>query len=306
MLAQLDRLIRELLVSQIAALTATTQVRFQPPDSAFRSEVVNMNAMALNVYLVELRENRKLRSNERLRTLDAGGVFTEPAPERMDCRYLISAWSPAQPGPGVEPTTDEHALLYETVAVLMLRGALRPTDIYAPAAPDLALWPIAFRDTAMPATVLHVDGFPKLAEFWGSMGTGSRWRPVVELTVTLPIALVRELSGPMVTTMLSRYRTSVAPQVDDELWLTIGGQVVDTAAPLPDGAPSPVAGAWVRLETLTGVLVRRAVTDDVGRFRLDQLRAAQYRLRTGAVGLGEQTRLVDVPTETGEYDLRFP
>jgi hypothetical protein len=109
----------------------------------------------------------------------------------------------------------------------------------------------------------------------------------------------------MVTTMMTRYRVSGVPQ-SDELWMHIGGRVVDTGTPLPDGSPSPVAGAWVRLETLTGVLVRRTVTDEQGRFRLDQLREAQYRLRTGAVGLGEQTRLVDVPAETGEYDLAFP
>ncbi|MDB4881901.1 MAG: putative rane protein [Gemmatimonadetes bacterium] len=305
MLAQLDRLIREVLVAQIAALTSTAQVRFQPPDAAFRTDVVNMNAMALNVYLADLRENRKLRTNERLRTLDAGVVFTEQAPDRMDCLYLISAWSPAQPGPGVEPTIDEHALLYETAAVLTLEGDLNPTRVYAPGAPDLALWPARFRDVSLPAQVLHEQATLKLSDFWSSMGADARWRPVVALTVTLPIALVRELSGPMVTTMLTRYRMT-ALAVTDELWMHVGGQIVDTTTLLPDGSPTPVAGAWVRLETLTGVLVRRAVTDALGRFRLDQLRGAQYRIRTGAVGLGELSRLVDVPTETGEYDLQFP
>jgi hypothetical protein len=304
-LAQLDRMIREVLVAQIAALTSTTQVRFQPPDSSFRTEVVNMNALALNVYLVELRENRKLRSNERLRTLESGTLFTEQAPERMDCVYLLSAWSPAQPGPGVEPTIDEHALLYEAVAVLTVEGDLNPTRVYPPGAADLLLWPPAFRDVTLPAHVLAGDGSPKLSDFWTTMGADARWRPVVALNVTLPIALVREVAGPMVTTMMTRYRVSGVPATD-ELWMHIGGRVVDTATPLPDGSPSPVAGAWVRLETLTGVLVRRAVTDEQGRFRLDQLREAQYRLRTGAVGLGEQTRLVDVPNETGEYDLAFP
>jgi hypothetical protein len=305
MLAQLDRLIREVLVAQIAALTTTAQVRFQPPDSSFRTEVVNMNALALNVYLVELRENRKLRSNDRLRTLDAGTLFTEQAPERMDCLYLISAWSPAQPGPGIEPTIDEHALLYEAAAVLTIEGDLAPARVYPPGDPDLLLWPARFRDVTLPTQVLHGETSPKLLDFWTTMGADARWRPVVALTVTVPIALVREMSGPMVTTMLTRYRVSGVPQTD-ELWMHIGGRVVDTATVLPDGSPSPVAGAWVRLETLTGVLVRRAVTDALGRFRLDQLRAAQYRLRTGAVGLGQQIRVVDVPTETGEYDLQFP
>ena len=52
MLAQLDRLIREVLVAQIAAITSAAQVRFQPPDSSFRTDVVNMNSLALIVYLV--------------------------------------------------------------------------------------------------------------------------------------------------------------------------------------------------------------------------------------------------------------
>ena len=305
MLAALDRLIREVLVAQIPALTTIAQVRFQPPDSAFRTDVVNMNAMALNVYLADVRENRKLRSNDRQRTIDAGVVFTEQSPERMDCLYLISAWSPVQLGPGVEPTVDELALLYEAAAVLTLTGDLTPSRVYLPGDPDLALWPTRFRDVSIPMHVLRDDSILKLSDFWSSMGTGARWRPMVALTVTLPIALVREVSGPMGTTMMTRYRISALPQTD-ELWVHVGGQVLDTTILLPDGTPSPVAGAWVRLETLGGVLVRRAVTDEQGRFRLEQLREAQYRLRTGAAGLGEQTRVVNVPTETGEYDLRFP
>jgi hypothetical protein len=158
---------------------------------------------------------------------------------------------------------------------------------------------------AMPIAVLAVEGYGKLADFWSSMGTDSRWRPVVQLTVTLPIALVRAQSGPMVTTTMTTSRITNVPDTD-WLWMHIGGQVLDQTTLLPNGDPSPVAGAWVRLETLTGVLVRRAVTDETGHFRLDQLRNAQYRLRTGAIGLGEQTRIVDVPTETGEYDLVFP
>jgi hypothetical protein len=305
MLAQLDNLIRDVLVSQIAALTSPSQVRFQPPDAAFRLDVVNMNAMALNVYLIEIRDNRKLRSNERLNMLDAGVVFTQQVPERMECHYLISAWSPAQPGPGVEPTVDEHALLYETVAALTLHGSLNPARFYTPADPALALWPVPFRDDWFPTVVMTVESYLKLAEFWSSMGTDARWRPVVHLMVTLPIALARQVSGPMVTTVATGYRIDAIAQTEEQ-WLHIGGQVVDAGALLPDGTPSPVVGAWVRLETLTGVLVRRTVTDDAGRFQFDHLRAAQYHLRAGAVGLGQRNRLVDVPAETGEYDLSFP
>jgi hypothetical protein len=65
-------------------------VRFQPPDDDWRTAVTNLQvngqpANALNVYLVDLRENRELRSNERRRSVTNGIVSDEPAPTRIDC-----------------------------------------------------------------------------------------------------------------------------------------------------------------------------------------------------------------------------
>ena len=88
-----------------------------------------------------------------------------------------------------------------------------------------------------------------------------------------------------------------------ETWLNIGGHVERS---LGGGATAVVPSAWVRIETLPGVPLGFAETDDAGRFVFDQLRAGQYRLRAGATGLGPITRVVDVPSETGEYDLQFP
>src|SRR5688572_18039719 len=109
MLQQLDVLIRDLLIDRIVALGNVAQVRFQPPDGTLRTDVVNLNQIALDIYLVELREHRKLRSNERERGFENGFAFSERFPDRIDCHYLISAWSPTQLAPGVEPTLDEHA-----------------------------------------------------------------------------------------------------------------------------------------------------------------------------------------------------
>jgi hypothetical protein len=298
-------LIRDLLLDQIPGLTTEAQVRFQPPDATLRTDVANLDRMVLDVYLVELRDNRRLRSNERTRTLDQGFVFTEQAPERIDCHYLISAWSPAQLAPGIEPTLDEHALLYDAAAALIRTATLTPSRLYPAASAKLAAWPERFRDDEMPATVLPIEGFPKLSEFWTTMGQGSPWKPAVYLVVTLPVALVREPAGPMVTTRITEYRHPDQPGTG-EIWIQIGGHVLDTTHPLPDGSPAPVAGAWVQLETIPGAVVQRTSTTSLGRFTFERLQPAQYRLRTGATGLGEQVRIVTVPTETGEYDLRFP
>ena len=76
MLRLLDVMIRDLLVAELPALVDDQQVRFQPPDAQLRTDVANLSAVALDVYLVDVRENRKLRSNERVRSVDADGFVT--------------------------------------------------------------------------------------------------------------------------------------------------------------------------------------------------------------------------------------
>jgi hypothetical protein len=300
MLNLLDELLREVVLLG-TPLLIPAQVRFQPPDAQLRADVLGLNQMVVNAYLVELRENRKLRSNERTQTIQSGFVYFEQAPERVECHYLLSAWSPAQLAPGIEPTVDEHALLYETIAALTLAAPFNPARVYTPADPRLALWPVPFRDVELPTTVLS-EGFGKLSEFWSTMGTDARWKPVIHLIVTLPVALARELAGALVTTTITDYQQD-ALSGTIESWLNIGGHVQRT---LGGGATAVVPSAWVRIETLPGVPLGFAETDVAGRFVFDQLRAGQYRLRAGAPGLGPITRVVDVPSETAEYDLQFP
>jgi hypothetical protein len=300
MINYLDNLLRHLFIKQVMGITDDTQVRFQPPDNEWRTYVANLQRLALNVYLVELRENRRLRTNERTRAIQNGYVMETPAPQRTDCHYLISAWSPATDTQAVEPTLDEHALLYNVTAVLMDHLSLVPRQVYAPD-PLPPGFPALIADAELPNTVLPVEGFPKYAEFWGTMGTaGSEhpWNPAVYLIVTLPVALQQEIAGPMVTTRITEYRQTDLPATA-EVWIQIGGSVLD-----PSGAPVPAA--WVQLETTTNNPLQTMETDDLGHFTFGGLRAGIYRLRTSAVGLGERTRDVAVPSPTGEYDLRFP
>jgi hypothetical protein len=304
MLRLLDLLIRDLLVGELPALVNDQHVRFQPPDATLRTDVANLNGIALDVYLVDIRENRALRSNEKVRSADTDGfVFEERAPDRLACHYLISAWSAAQLAPPIsDPTLDEHALLYETAAALMLNAPLNPSRFYAAGDPALAAWPARFQDVDLPSTFLPPEGFGKLSEFWQTMGQDMRWKPCLYLTVTIPVALAREMAGPMVTTTFADVRESAHPEMS-EVWLGIGGQVVDERT--DPANPAPVSDAWVRLETLAGTPVGVARTGALGRFTFERLRASQYRLRTVAAPLGAQARVVDVPSETGEYDLRF-
>lgn len=230
---------RQLLIDQIAELTDESQIQFQPPDATWRTFVSTLTvggnpANALNIYLFDLRENRKLRSNERIRSVQNGIVSEEPAPARLDCHYFISAWSPAQVSPLVEPTLDEHALLYQTTAVLTRNGPFNPSRVYPNGSLPLNAWPPPFRDVDFPVALVPVDGFNKLAEFWSGMGDGARWKPGIYLIVTLPVALVLEVAGPMVTTRITEYRITGRPE-SAEVWIQIGGHAFAPARSLAVG-----------------------------------------------------------------------
>lgn len=313
MIPHLDNAIRELLMQEVGALrppppptppppVTEQQVRFQPPDEAWRNHVSTLGTLlALNVYLVDLRENRKLRSNKRVRRFENGVVEDEPAPMRLDCHYLISAWSPTDPSPTAEPSVDEHLLLYEVSAVLVDNAPLNPSRIFPPGSAALAAIPEAIRDLDLPTEVLPPEGFPKLAEFWGAMGTGALWKPVVYLIVTLPVEYSREIAGPMVTTRITEYRRSDHPDTA-ETFIKIGGHVLDATV----DPPLPLANAWVQLESVGGEAMHTTRTDARGRFTFDRLQAGSYQLRWRAGDRPEPPpRAIEVPSPTGEYDLRF-
>jgi hypothetical protein len=301
MIDHLDRLLRHLFLTRVPKLTDEAQVRFQPPDQQWRQYIgsLTVNAEpvpALNLYLADLRENRKLRTNERIRDVQNGFVTETPSPQRLDCHYLITAWSPATQGMAVEATADEHVLLYQAIAALMKTQPLVPRAVYSPD-PLPAGFPQLIADAELPTVILPAEGYTRLAEFWGTMGELHPLKPAIYLIVTLPVELSTEIAGSMVTTRVTEYRRSGEPGGVETL-IQIGGAVTD-----PSG--KPLAGVWVQLEEMGGKPVEQMETKELGRFTFAKLQPGHYRLRVRAEGLGEMTRDIEVPSPSGEYDLRF-
>jgi hypothetical protein len=240
MISDLDRLLRSLLMARVPQLTAESQIRFQPPDETWRETVSNLDvqgepAIALNVYLAELSQLRELRSNERTRTITDGLVTEHRRPEWMRCLYLLSAWSPAS-SEQVEPTLDEHALLHAVATALTNAAPLNAARILPAGSPALAALPAPLRNLELPTEVMPVGGFTKLAEFWSSMGAGHRWKPVVALTVGVPLLTPDPgLRGHAVTTVVLNLGVG---ESRDGGWVQLGGRVLG-----PGG--TPVAGARV-------------------------------------------------------------
>jgi hypothetical protein len=264
-------------------------VRFQPPDQDWRSYVGSLTKNALNIYLVDLRENRKLRSNERVREMQNGIISETPAPRRMDCHYLITAWSPATVTPSVEPTCDEHILLYKITAVLMNYETLIPRQVYHPD-PLPTTFPPAIADAELPMSVMPADGFPNLTEFWSTVD--GRWRPAVYIVVTLPVLLEKQPAGTVVTSRITEYRVSSKPELEEGarfVLVGIAGTVFEAGNP-----ENLIAGANVKL-----VEVNRATTTNAqGVFNIAGLPPGNYTLEVGKAGFNKQSTNIVVPANS--------
>jgi len=309
MIDHLDNLIRHLLIAEVDELTDEAQVRFQPPDDDWRTYVSNLTinanpVNALNIYLFDLREHKKLRSNERIREVENGVITEHPAPRRMDCHYLITAWSPATVTASVEPSLDEHALIYKVASVLTNSEPLVARRVYDPF-PLPNTFPEVIADADLPTTLLPAEGFPKYGEFWGTMGASHRWRPAVYYIVTLPLVLRKEVSGPMVTTRIAEYRFSERAEIA-EVMIEIGGVVLAPAQQITVAqANVNLAGGGGATATLNNASVFRVgdtvTVTNTNRATITQIQGNDVRLNPPLTGLaaGNVLRIANlVPTQS--------
>lgn len=295
MLDHLDGMIRELLGRGVGNGIDVNHVAFEPPDDTWRNTVRAGQRMWLNAYLAELSENRRLRTAAPSVEQQGGGLQTVRSPVRIDCHYLISAWSPAAPNlPGINPTVDEHRVLAAAIAVLVNADPFSAAAVYQPN-PVPPAFPAAFRETDFPRAVLPPDGYPKLSEFWLSMGPNQRLKPVVHLVVTIPIALLSAPAGPPVTSI------RLSAQGDETF--TFGGRVLSLRLPLPGGAPGPVPGAFVELLTMAGTRIATTITDADSRYRLTCYGSESYRIRIGHPVGGLQERVIALPSPVADFDV---
>jgi Pvc16 N-terminal domain/Carboxypeptidase regulatory-like domain len=304
MIGYIDNMLRHLFLSRIDQLTDESQVRFQPPDDDWVSYVTNLNVdgepvNALNVYLFEIRENAQLRSNRRTQTTSEGLVREYIAPNRLDCHYFVSAWSPADNTGAVEPSVDEHELMFEATAVLTREGSLQPTQVYAPNAVPLG-FPEVIVDAHLPTAVAPSEGFAKIPEFWSSMAQS--WRPGIHLIITIPIIQLPKVLGPIVTARIATFRTMESTDTFDTV-IAIGGSIVDGTHLDSDGQPTPLANVPVYLNNSVGEVLKNTSSDENGHFIFGSLRSGSYQLVARVTGRGEFTKNVLVPAQDGEYNL---
>lgn len=293
MIDGLDLVIRHTLLTEIPALA--NRIGFQPPNDAWRQRVGAGTGLWLNCALVDLREDRKHRSTE-IR-VERDPLRRVRSPFLLRCHYLLSAWNSAKDSDAIQASVAEHGLLGRVVAALVGRAPLTPADVLLPT--ELGGLPTAWREAALDTDILPPEGFPKVPEFWGTLGRGSPWRPVVWLAVTVPVTPEPRSVDGIVTTIVGSLGRGRAPEAPETL-LTIGGLLLDAAG-------STVDDGLVTLTDPAGHLLHRALTGGDGRFVLDGIPPGSYRVFARATDqppLGPQDVTLPAPLG-GPLELQF-
>jgi uncharacterized protein DUF4255/carboxypeptidase family protein len=251
------------------AEVGAADVSFAVPDKDFAP-----GQATLDLFLHEVQENRALRDEAQyLRRLDAGGWQGTRGPLRVDCTYLVTAWS--QKSGGLK-TAEEHRLLGR--ALLWLAGF--------PVIPDTFLQG-SLKNPPQPfplaTAVAQTREGQSMGEFWTALGIAPR--PAFSLTVTLALQPFADVATyPEVSEL--HLRTGLA---DDA---ALQGRVLDPGLAV-------VPGATVNL-----VEAARTVTSDAsGAFSFDDVPFGSYTLTVQSAGHPGTSKHVDYEQEAQVHDV---
>jgi Pvc16 N-terminal domain/Carboxypeptidase regulatory-like domain len=229
----------------------------------------------VDLFLYDMRENLDLRSNEI--AIDKSGTqyVTHPAPLRLACSYLVTAW----PVGGADLALQEHQLLSQVLQALAKFPTIPPGFLQGS---------LTSQVPPLPMVALHPDALKNLSEFWTSLG--NKLRASLTLTVTISMPVFDDIADFPVTTHTTN--TTSLPGTDSESWIQIGGQVFDQSN-------AGVAGALVDL-TDAGL---RALTDTAGRFTFERVSVGAHNLQVVAAGFQPNTKALVVPGRPEDYEV---
>jgi hypothetical protein len=244
------------------------EISFATPDKNYQPQ-----QSSLNLFLHEVSENRALRDDARLIQRN-GATYTSTLPAlRVDCSYLVTAWSTDTAG---LKSQEEHLLLGLALLWLSRFPVIDETYRRGMLANPVQPYPVS--------TVLaQMKEGQSFGDFWTALGISPR--PAFSLTVTIALQPFDVPDTfPAVDTVQIR-----SSSLD---WPALTGRVLD-----PDLHPVPTATVAVA-ETGTQV-----TADAAGQFTITGLAFGSYTLAVSAAGLADHQQSVVYAADNQVHDI---
>ncbi|MFO7698049.1 MAG: DUF4255 domain-containing protein [Anaerolineae bacterium] len=164
----MDKTLKRLLESELTHL-GPPAISFAPPDGTFAP-----GGPTVNLFLYDVQENRELRRVEPVveRKEDGTAIKRQP-PARVECSYLVTAWS--------ADAENVHMILGEVMQALLRHPVIEVEFLQGVLAPQKA---------PLPTAVLQPGRLQSVGEFWQAMG--GKPRAALHYTVTLAVPLEKE------------------------------------------------------------------------------------------------------------------
>jgi hypothetical protein len=177
MLHLLDESLERFLRTVVPLPAREVDVAFDAPD---RDWAAGLSRPTVNLYLWDVRLNTGERDLGMEEVTDGDGRKQRRSPRpRVDCRFLVTAWT--------TEVRDEHALLGRVLVALLNHSELESEYLQGALA---ALEPL-------PSVELRAGSASENPDFWSALG--GQLKPALDAVITLTVdaALMREVGPPI-------------------------------------------------------------------------------------------------------------
>ena len=220
MIDDLDRALSNLLVAELPTVVERIEaggfdITFDVPN---RDTTSRLTRPTLNLFLYNVQENRALRPTPWETSRLNGGYQDRRPPVRIECSYLVTAWS--------NEVEDEHRLLTGAARVFFRHLSL-PLESFEGEMPE---------GYEIPLMVAQPGAVKDIVDIWSVLDNDLR--PSVRVSVTIPLELDVRREGPLALERRIRMPPPVAIPADRPV--NLSGRLVR--------AGETVAGAQVRMD----------------------------------------------------------
>jgi hypothetical protein len=196
MLHLLDESLEAFLRAAVPLPKREVDISFAAPDRDWSARV---SRPTVNLYLWDVRRNLEQRDGGVEVVYDEGGrAQRRPPLPRVDCRYLVTAWT--------SEVRDEHSLLGATLAALLLHHVIEPRYLQGPYA------------GVVPVPTIEVAGGDGRdnSDFWSALG--GQLKPGLDLLVTATVdtKLLVEAGPPVDRYLLRTWRKVAEDDAADQ------------------------------------------------------------------------------------------